>query len=166
VGGALLRYADTPVGPYDEVLGVVGTADGLRPVGTVAFMAVDSEASVVGGRVNWGMPKTLAAFDRPDAGRTVAATVVGGGGSPWQVAVTARPVGPSLPVALRLVAGQQFPDGRVGHSTLRARGRARLAVVTVDVSSAGPLPTWLRPGRHLGTVLSDAAFDLQPPRFR
>src|SRR3954452_10229817 len=44
VVGALLRYSDTPVGAYDEVLAMVVTLRGLTPTGTVAFMAVDSEA--------------------------------------------------------------------------------------------------------------------------
>jgi len=43
--------------------GLVASADGMKSWGTVSFMAVDSEASLVGGRTNWSMPKTLAGFD-------------------------------------------------------------------------------------------------------
>ena len=41
---------------------MVASADGRRSWGNVAFMAVDSETSLVGGRTNWAMPKTLAQF--------------------------------------------------------------------------------------------------------
>ena len=59
--GGMVSYRDTPVGHYDEVLGAVVFRRGLTPRGTIAFMAVDSETSIVGGRANWAMPKTLAA---------------------------------------------------------------------------------------------------------
>ena len=61
--GGFVRYTDTPVGAYDEVLGMIGSRTGLRPWGNVAFMSVNSESSLVGGRTNWAMPKTLARFD-------------------------------------------------------------------------------------------------------
>lgn len=58
----LVRYASSPVGPYDELLWaeVRDSPVGLRP--TVTRIVVSTEASVVWGRRNWGIPKELAAF--------------------------------------------------------------------------------------------------------
>jgi hypothetical protein len=160
----MVRYLSTPVGPYDEVLGMVGSRNGLRPWGSVAFMSVDSEASLVGGRTNWAMPKTLGAFDG-DIGdrRTISAS--GADDSRWRVTATPRVLGPALPIRTVGVARQEFPGGRVGDSPLRARGRIRPALVTVEVESDGPLADWLRPGRHLGAVVEHATFALGEPRF-
>src|SRR5215204_3668804 len=64
--GALVKYLDTPVGPYHEVLGVPALLAELPlPAAVVAFIAVDSAASVHGGRSNWQLPKTLARFEWP-----------------------------------------------------------------------------------------------------
>jgi hypothetical protein len=60
--GALISYADTPVGPYHEVIGMVIVRHGARLLVHVPFIAVDSPTSLVGGRVNWALPKTLADF--------------------------------------------------------------------------------------------------------
>lgn len=163
--GGFVHYTDTPVGPYDEVLGMIGSRTGLRPWGHVAFMSVDSQASMVGGRTNWAMPKTLADFDGdPAAGQTVSGT--GADGTPWSVSATSRVVGPAVPLKTKATARQQFGDGRVGDSLLSFSGRIRPAIVTVQVSSEGNLATWLRPGRHLGAVVESATFTLGEPHFR
>jgi hypothetical protein len=164
VVGAVVRYLETPVGPYDEVLGMVGSRTGSRPWGSVAFMSVDSEASLVGGRTNWAMPKTLGAFGG-EIGPGKSVTGVGADETRWRVSATPRPFGPALPVRTTGLARQEFPGGRVGNSPLRASGRMRPALVTVEVESDGPLPTWLRPGRHLGAVVERATFTLGEPRF-
>jgi Acetoacetate decarboxylase (ADC) len=159
--GGFVRYTDTPVGPYDEVLGLVASSTGVRPWGSVAFMAVDSEASLVGGRTNWAMPKTLASFaGGVGRGRTLSAA---GNEHRWRVSATPLVVGPPLPVRLAGAARQQFPGARVGTSSLRGRGRVRPALVRVEVESDGPLPTWLRPGRHLGAVVESGSFSLAEP---
>lgn len=162
--GGFVRYTDSPVGPYNEVLGMVGSRNGLRPWGNVAFMSVDSPASLVGGRTNWAMPKTLARFDgEPTAGRTMTGT--GADEMPWSVSATSFAVGPAIPVRSRGIARQEFPDGRLGDSVLSFAGRARPAIVTVAASSAGELPRLLRPGRHLGAVIEKASFTLGEPSF-
>jgi hypothetical protein len=164
VVGGVVRYLETPVGPYDEVLGMVGSRTGHRPWGSVAFMSVDSEASLVGGRTNWAMPKTLGSFDGAIGnGRTV--TGSGADETRWRVSVTPTVIGPALPVRTTGLARQEFPGGRVGDSPLRARGRIRPALVTVEVESEGPLAGWLRPGRHLGAVVEHATFTLGEPRL-
>ncbi len=165
VVGAMVRYRDTPVGPYDEVVGLVASHDGPSPWGHVAFMGVDSDESLVGGRVNWAVPKTCATFtgDETD-GRTASAP----DGHPlgWRDRVTARALGPRVPLRGRVLVRQLFPGGRIGDSWLTGRCTARLAVVEVHVESDGPLATWLRPGRHLGALLDPAQGTLSPARRR
>ena len=163
VVGGLVRYTDTPVGPYDEVLGLVGSRSGALPWGHVAFMAVDSEPSLVGGRTNWAMPKTLATFEGVVA-RGRAFTATGADEHRWRVSATPLVVGPPVPVRLAGVARQQFPGDRVAASSLGSRGRVRPALVRVEVESDGPLPSWLRPGRHLGAVVESAEFTLAEPQ--
>lgn len=164
VVGGLVRYRDTPVGPYDEVFGLVGSRTGMKPWGHVAFMSVDSEESIVGGRTNWAMPKTLAVFDGELASGS-SLTATGADEVPWRVRATPRAIGPAVPVAAKAVTRQEFPDGRIGSSSLTARARVRPALVTVEVESDGPLPTWLRPGRHLGAITESVTFTLGEPRF-
>lgn len=161
--GGFVRYQETPVGPYDEVLGLVGGHRGVRPFGSVGFMAVDSAASLVGGRTNWAMPKTLARFDGGIADRA-AISGEGGGPVPWRVGATPRVVGPRLPLRARTVARQEFPDGVVRDCVLTASGTFRPAMVRVEVTSEGPLASWLRPGRHLGAVVESMTFTLGEPR--
>jgi hypothetical protein len=162
--GGFVRYAETPVGPYDEVLGMVASHSGSTPWGHVAFMSVDSRPSLVGGRTNWAMPKTLSRFaGAPADGSTMSGR--SDDGAAWSVSATPRAFGPSIPLRGRGQARQEFADGRVGSSRLTFEGRVRLALLTVDVQSEGPLADWLRPGRHLGAVVERAVFTLGEPRF-
>lgn len=155
--GGLVAYADTPVGPYNEVFGVVAYRDGRSVRGTIPFMAVDSPASLVGGRGNWSLPKTLARFTGEPA---TSGCVMSAAGEGWLVRATARPFGPSVTVPMNSRMVQPWPDGLVRESVLTGTGRSRSAIVTVEVDSRGELPTWLRPGRHFGSVLSDVEFTL------
>jgi len=155
VVGGLVRYLDTPVGAYDEVLGTVAYLRGPRPRATVSLMAVDLPESLVGGRGNWSMPKTLAAFDGAPTGGTMTAT-----GPDWSVGATIRTFGPAIPVATVGSIEQEWPDGVVRTCRIRARGRLRPALVTTAVRSSGPLATWLRPGRHVGAVAERLTFTL------
>ena len=161
VVGGVVRYRETPVGPYGEVLGAVGAVRGARPVGSVAFMAVDSEESLVAGRINWALPKTLGVLTGPSAEGTV--TARGAAGHRWAVTVSPRGRGPAVPVrggtTLRQVSG-----GSILTSRLSASGRLRPALVRVGVESDGPLAGWLRPGRHLGAVLTGVRLTLEEPR--
>lgn len=142
--GAVVDYLDSPVGPYREVL--VGQRmrspgpGGLGlPVLHVPFIAVDSLASVHGGRVHWGLPKAVGTF-RGELPDTTAA------GDGWSVAVRATARGPRLPV----VGPLRTDQGR-GVATARLRGTARLA--RVEVAASGPtLSGWLGTGTHPGLV--------------
>lgn len=162
VVGGVVRYRDTPVGPYDEVLGLVGSRTGARPWGSVAFMAVDSLPSLVGGRSNWAMPKTLAEFE---GDLTAGSTVVARGLDEvrWQVTASSKPLAPAVPVVAAGQARQVFANGTVCSSRLSVRARVRPALVSVEVESDGPLASWLRPGRHPGLVVRDARFTLAEP---
>jgi hypothetical protein len=161
VVGGFVRYRDTPVGSYDEVLGAVALAGrhGIRA--SVPFMAVDSAISVVGGRSNWSLPKTLAEFTGDPA------SGVRAGAPGWSVRAQAHaaPRGLSIRATGRLI--QQWPDGEVRRSVLRTQGLAVAALVRVETHSdnaADGLPDWLRPGWHLGAVILDADFTLGRPR--
>lgn len=164
--GGMVRYDDTPVGTYDEVFGVVGLRRGMGVIGSVPFMAVNSHASLVGGRSNWSLPKSIAAFTgAPGSGSTFAASGVNATGAEWSVRASARAIGPSLPVRRAARLAQAWPDGVVRESTMHARGRMQLAMMHVEVSSSGPLGTWLRSGRRLGAIVSDSTFTLTESSF-
>ena len=155
--GGLVSYAETPVGPYREVFGVVAHRVGRSVRGTIPFMAVDSSTSLVGGRGNWSLPKTLARFTgEPDP----SGCVMSAEGNGWLVRATARPFGPTLTVPMTSRMAQVWPDGIVRESKLTGTGRSRSAIVTVEVDSRADLPGWLRPGRHFGSVLSEVEFTL------
>lgn len=160
--GMLISYAETPVGRYDEIIGAVLLRQGRAVFAHVPFIAVSSSASVVGGRANWSLPKTLARFDgHPASGRTMTATGVG-----WEVCATARTRGPALPFVLppllRLV--QVDPAGRRWAAPVRANGWFHAARVTVKVSSTGDLGSWLPQGPQAGLVTPKATCTLPAPR--
>ena len=162
VVGGVVRYLETPVGPYDEVFGIVMSGYGRQPVGTVTFMAVDSRQSLVGGRTNWAMPKTLGSFQGSvGGGKTMVAT--GQDSLGWRVSARPRVLGPTVPVRSATVTRQEFPGGVVGDSRMSARGTARPALVDVEVESDGPLAGWLRPGKHVGAVAERVTFTLGVP---
>lgn len=156
--GGFVRYSHTPVGRYDEALAAVvsATRSGLRA--SIPFMAVDLPASLLGGRANWSLPKTLARFtgSLDDAPEMLARTPT------WSIRASAR----AMPAGLRVAAAgrllQEWPDGLLRGARMHSRGHARPALVRVDVNSDGRLPRWVRPGRHPGAVLHDVKFTLEP----
>ncbi|MDT0201488.1 acetoacetate decarboxylase family protein [Nocardioides sp. AE5] len=160
--GGFVRYTETPVGAYDEVFGVVGYRIGRQVGATVAFMAVDSATSLVGGRENWSMPKAMASFTGEPAPRREM-TAAGTNEHGWSVRATAGRAAPPVPVFSRARVVQEFADGSVRGCRLRARGWSRLTRVEVEVSSSASLPAWLRSGRHPGATLSGINFSLGVP---
>ena len=88
------------------------------PQANVAFIAVDSEASVVGGRSNWALPKVLARFDG-DIGSDGQATSTGPG---WAVQVVTRPRALRLPTWLRYSCCQVWPGSALRHFPLTGPG--------------------------------------------
>src|SRR5581483_3357411 len=128
VVGAFIAYRGTPVGPYSEVLGAIGVRDGVRLVGTVPFIAVDSAESRAAGRANWALPKEPARFTGDMAAGTAAAA-----GDGWRIGARATTAGPRIPLPVRGTLVQRWPDGSARAATLTGRARARLAVVQIDV---------------------------------
>jgi hypothetical protein len=161
--GALVGYTDTPVGPYSEVLAMVVLRRGATVLGHVPFIAVDSPASVVGGRANWALPKTLADFDGvPAEGTPMTAHTQG-----WRIQATPRTHGPSLPGPLLPITPvvQTGPDG--DRWSVRARGHARFRLARVDVQleAAPSLTAWFPAGPCRG-ILCTAFSSHIPPATR
>jgi hypothetical protein len=151
--GAFVRYRDTPVGPYGEILAApVLLAEAPLPPACVPFIAVDSLASIRGGRENWNLPKTLARF-------AFGAGTASAEGDGWRVdaRIRARP----RAVAVRLPLRDRQPAA--GLIDILAAGRAQPATVELDV--AGPqLPQWLLPGPHPAIAIRDARMTFGAPR--
>src|SRR6476469_6952207 len=154
--GGLISYDDPPVGPYDEVVGIVGLLAGRGVAATVPFIAVDSPASVVGGRSNWALPKTLARFTGEPSTEMTAS------GPDWSVHVTVRALGFAVPFRTRGRLRQPWPGGGVRHASLGMSGRARPALVHVRVEAAPTLSGWLRGGWHLGAAIEGATGHFGP----
>ena len=147
---AMISYEDTPVGKYREILAIVTLRRGIKIVSHIPFIAVDSAASVVGGRANWALPKTLIEFDGwPGSGTTMSAM-----GAGWTVSASPTATGPRLPfVTPRANAPVQFgPDDAMWKSKVSGRGLIRRASVEVTATSTGSLASWLPTGRCRGAV--------------
>lgn len=71
-GVMLVRYDDSPVGPYDELLLVPGCYQvGDQTFYRISQIYVSSLDSVVNGRRNWNVPKKLAVFHWTDGDTSV-----------------------------------------------------------------------------------------------
>lgn len=148
--GGLISYLDGPVGPYGEVFGAPVLLRDAPLLSHVAFMAVDSEASVAGGRGNWALPKVLASFD----GRPGLPGPVGASGDGWALTVTATARARRLPFAATFRCAQRWPDGGVRVFSVRMRGRARLARAEVRHARPSALSGWLAEGHHAAVLIS------------
>ena len=152
---ALVEYLDSPVGPYHEVLAGSLVRVGRAVLAQVPFIAVDSPASVRGGRANWALPKTTATFDGSLREARMAVT-----GDGWTVdvgPVSAAPAPPTVPLlgAFSCVG----PLGRY-RTTLRGRGRP----VSVEAAISGPtLGPWLGNGHHRA-LLTEGRVKVFAPR--
>jgi hypothetical protein len=156
--GALVRYRDSPVGSYSEVFASpVLLRRGLRlPAVTVPFIAVDSIASVVGGRAGWALPKTLArALWPPDAPARIET-------DDWSVALSVHPRGPIVPFAATLPLLQAQPDRSRRLSSVRTRGRFRAGLAEITTSGA-TLPRWLVPGTHPCVTIAGGRMQISAP---
>jgi hypothetical protein len=155
--GAFVRYLQTPVGAYGEILAApVLLAEAPLPAASVPFIAVDSIPSIHGGRTEWSLPKALARFAFAN-GRVEAI------GDHWRVEarVHARPR--AFPLALLLRDRQARPDGGSGLIDISVRARAHVGRVSLTVE--GPtLPHWLLPGPHVAFVLPGARMTFGVPR--
>jgi hypothetical protein len=153
--GAIVRYRDTPVGPYDELLAVpVLLRAGLRPAGHVPFMAVDSPSSLRVGREHWALPKGPAAFAWSSDGRVTVSH------RDWTVDARVRPrFAPVVPVALAARCLQVRPNGAVVAFGIRGAGLAATGRARIAVEGA---PPWLLAGDHPAVVLQAARLRVGP----
>lgn len=157
---AFVDYLDTPVGAYREILAGSLIRAGLKPVTQVPFIAVDSLASVAGGRVNWALPKTMA-----DVEVDLASASARAWGNGWSLAVRpasgAAAVGASwaggstgverrLWIPLRIRCPATGPLGTYSTS-LAARGRFLRVHTQVEGET---LAGWLGSGTHPAVLLS------------
>ncbi len=141
---AVVRYDDTPVGPYAEAF----TARAGLVHATVPWMVVDSEASVVGGREYWGLPKQLGRIDFSEDLREAHVEA-----EPTRMTVRALRTGPPVPVVL---PGLLRQPGR-GRAAVRFTGFLRPALVSVEGDA--PVPA---SGPGLGAALS-GTLTIGPP---
>jgi Acetoacetate decarboxylase (ADC) len=160
VAWALVRYAETPVGPYSEIAAtVLPDGDGY---GHIPFIVVDSLPSIVGGRVNWMLPKALARFAWSDADLAVNIAAEAPVQPEWQISVRWTPEDTAMPATLPSHVRQVGTDGTVGHVDSELVGSLAAAAIEVDGQASGPLGVLLRPGRYDGAMLRDCEFNVGP----
>jgi hypothetical protein len=158
VAWALVRYADTPVGPYDEVAATLLPADG--DYGHIPFIVVDSLPSIVGGRTNWLLPKALAEFDWDDENNAVTISAHIPASPAWRMRVSFEAAGDASPLEVPNHVQQVSTDGEVRSFDGTMTGAMRSATVTVDGHADGPLSSLLIPGHYDGTMLTDCEFNV------
>lgn len=148
--GGLVTYHASPVGSYRELFAAGVLVARWRPYVHVHAMAVDSPASVAGGRRNWALPKELARFeaDPADEGRI---RVVA---ERWTVQLTAATRPRGVPTGGRVSCAQVGPQGRVHTFGIWLWGPARRATVEVEVAVGGDDVPPLRQGRHRALAVS------------
>lgn len=145
---SLVSYSKTPVGPYEEVVAAVILLRGRHRIVHVPFIAVDSPTSVVGGRENWALPKTLARFE----GAPMAGTTMSSRGDGFDIEAKARSLGPAFPARSTATLVQERPTGGLWQTALTISARVRPALITVTLSGSAQLEGWLPRGRFVGLV--------------
>ena len=160
--GALLYYDEAPVGSYHEIMALVVLRRGRSLIAHVPFIAVDSPASVVGGRANWALPKVLARF----TGSPSTDTTLTAAGDPWSIRATARAGIPALPFYLPATSSlvQADQNGRLCGVRGRAHGLIRPARVTVDADLSPGLAGWFPTGRCAGALATRVSLRLPASR--
>ena len=161
VAWALVRYEETPVGPYSELAATL-IPDGGDGYGHIPFIVVDSLPSIVGGRANWLLPKALARFDWSDGGRAVAVSSDEPATPAWSVAVTFASTDEPAPVTVPSQVKQVSVDGVVRRFSGELSGSMRAGTVEVDAWADGPLAALIRPGSYDATGIIDCRFDVGP----
>lgn len=123
----LVRYEDSPVGPYDELMLVPGQfAFGEAHHPSITTSYVSTRASALHGQRNWGIPKQLAEFEVTRPAKRAERFVVRWGGQQvidvslrrgwWRVPVSSSLV----PEAFRTLAHAW--DGRILLTDVAAKG--------------------------------------------
>lgn len=150
------RYSGSPAGPYLELAAAQPARIGLRPGWCVQRMVVDSPAALVGGRLQWGLPKQLAhlRWRAEGAERELVWEEAG-------VTLRGRASGLPLPGLLPVRTLQRRGDGPVVVPG-QVRGKARWSWVSLELDEAAPDggpggdSGGLAPlaGRHPGVVIA------------
>lgn len=128
----LVRYTQSGVGPYDELLCIPGrfAVAGARHF-SISVIYVSTEASVRWGIANWGIPKQQAQFERQQMHGEVVFSCATTTDEPI-LSARLRPLGLPFPVASALVpfriAQRRGEEVLITHP--RAVGRARLCTVS------------------------------------
>lgn len=150
-------YARSDVGPYHELLYIPGKLRfGSRDAHlSITRIFVSSEASVVNGRINWGIPKDRCDFDVQYFDRRDHIVLRGPGGRPF-AEVDLEPFGPRLPAPMRWTPRSwrtlsQVRDGRRFTYVPEAGGHFRFARVRDWRFDAQMFPDLAR-GRVLAAV--------------
>lgn len=125
----IVDYADSPAGPYDELLFIPGQFKiGGHKGHSITRIFVSTELSKQSGRKNWGVPKETAKFDLSYGPRGEVYSSVSDGETTFFEA-TVRSRGPRFPLttALYPVALCQPHDGRLLKTAFSGSGKARFA---------------------------------------
>lgn len=160
--GALLYYDEAPVGSYHEIMALVVLRRGRSLIAHVPFIAVDSPASVVGGRANWALPKVLARF----TGSPSTDTTLTAAGDTWSVRATAQVRTPVLPFYLPTTnwLAQADQNHQLCGVRGRARGLIRRARVTIEAELSPGLADWFPTGRCPGTLATRVGLGMPAAR--
>jgi hypothetical protein len=161
VAWALVRYDETPVGAYSE-LAVTLIPDGGDGYGHIPFIVVDSLPSIVGGRINWLLPKALAVFDWSADGSTATVTSHEPATPAWSVSVRFSSDEDSTIVTVPNQVEQVSVDGVARRFGGDLTGSIRPGIAQVDGHADGPLAALLLPGAHNATGIRDCEFVVGP----
>jgi hypothetical protein len=161
VAWALVRYEDTPVGPYSEIA-VTLIPNGGDGYGHIPFIVVDSLTSIVGGRTNWLLPKALARFEWSGDGTSVTVTSGEPATPAWSIAVSYSCAGDISAITVPNHVEQVSRDGVVRRFDGELSGSMQGGSAYVDGHADGPLAALLKVGSHSATVITNCQFDVGP----
>jgi hypothetical protein len=151
-----LCYSGSPVGPYLELAIGEPARLGARPGWCITTMVVDSQASRMDGRMNWGYPKELGSLTwRSDGDERSLHWAEG------DVTISGRCGRTRLPFLVPVRSLQRRADGPVVVPG-RLRGRASLTGVTVAVRGRPGLEPL--DGTHPGLHVAGMRFLVRPAR--
>jgi hypothetical protein len=161
VAWALVRYEQTPVGPYSEIAATL-IPDGGDGRGHIPFIAVDSLPSIVGGRTNWLLPKSLARFDWSTDGMTVTASSDEPAAPAWSITVSFESTETAEAVTIPNQVQQVSVDGVVRRFNGELTGSMRGGTVEVGGGATGVLSALLKTGTHSATGMINCDFAVGP----
>jgi len=125
-----VRYDESGVGPYNEVLWIPLTR--VMPPHTITAIRVSTQISVDKGREHWGIPKKLARFDwLAPTGDSCFVRAQGTPGEDLSITLEGRGFGPKLPIRTSwlpqaLLALEQLLNGHRFRFIPSARGKVQL----------------------------------------